>query len=219
MSSAPSCCGTRRLRRRGWPLVLGLTGSIGMGKSTAARMFRDLGVPVHDADAAVHALLAKGGEAVPEIAATFPDVVVDGTVDRKKLGQKVFGDGAALKRLEAILHPKVRRQARDFIRRQRHRRAPLVVLDIPLLFETGGDRLCDAVVVVTAPRFVQEARVLRRPGMDRSRLQQIRAQQLPDREKRRRADFVVETGLGRLRTLRRLTQIVKMLRSEASQHA
>jgi dephospho-CoA kinase len=196
-------------------VVLGLTGSIGMGKSTAAAMLRRLGVPVHDADAAVHRLMAKGGAAVPAIATAFPDVVVDGAVDRQALGQRVFDDPAALRRLEAILHPRVRRQARDFIKRHRRRGTPLVVLDIPLLFETGGERLCDAVAVVSAPRFVQEARVLRRPGMTRRRLAGIRARQVPDPVKRRRADFVVETGLGKRPTLRRLRQIVKILRDRS----
>jgi len=218
MRCGRSSCATSRVpaRRRRRPVVLGLTGSIGMGKSTAAGMLRRLGAPVHDADAAVHWLLAQGGGAVPEIAAAFPDVVENDAVDRKKLGQRVFDDPLALRRLEAILHPKVRREAHRFIQRQRRRGSPLVVLDIPLLYETRGDRLCDVVAVVSAPRFVQEARVLRRPGMTRARLERIRAQQLPDAEKRRRADFVVETGLGRLRTLRTLARIVKMLRKRLS---
>jgi dephospho-CoA kinase len=199
--------------------VLGLTGSIGMGKSTAARMLRAMGLAVHDADAAVHRLMAKGGAAVPEIAQAFPEVVVDGAVDRRVLGQRVFGDAHALRRLEAILHPKVRAEAHRFIARRRYRGDALVVLDIPLLFETGGDRLCDAVAVVSAPRFVQEQRVLTRPGMTRRKLEGIRAQQLPDREKRRRADFVVPTGLGRLRTLRNLRRIVKILRQNPPQAA
>jgi dephospho-CoA kinase len=183
-----------------------------MGKSTAAAMLRGMGLPLHDADAAVHRLMDRGGAAVPEIEKAFPGVVVDGRVDRRRLGSAVFDDRAALRRLEAILHPRVRRMARDFIKQQRRRRAPVIVLDIPLLFETGGEALCDAVIVVSAPRFVQEARVLRRPGMTRERLARVRAQQLPDSVKRRRADFVVETGLGKLYTLRRLRQIVKMLR-------
>lgn len=218
-----SCCGTsprpqprvrargaRRIRRR--PVVLGLTGSIGMGKSTAARMLRDMGFAVHDADAAVHRLMARGGRAVPEIAAAFPEVVADGAVDRRALGARVFDDKNALQRLEAILHPKVRAQAHRFIDARRYRGDDLVVLDIPLLFETGGEQLCDAVAVVSAPRFVQEARVLTRPGMTREKLAAIRAQQMPDAEKRRRADFVVPTGQGRLHTLRSLRRIVKILR-------
>jgi len=192
--------------------VLGLTGSIGMGKSTAAAMLRDMGLPVHDADAAVHRLMAPGGRAVPEIAAAFPDAVADGAVDRRALGARVFADKAALQRLEAILHPKVRAEAHRFIEARRYRGDDLVVLDIPLLFETGGERLCDAVAVVSAPRFVQEARVLTRPGMTREKLAAIRAQQLPDADKRRRADIVVPTGLGRLHSLRILRRFVKMLR-------
>ncbi len=187
-------------------IVLGLTGSIGMGKSTAARALRRLGVPVHDSDAAVHRLMAKGGTAVAAIDAAFPDVVVDGAVDRKVLGAKVFGNPAELRRLEKILHPMVRQVARRFVQRARSQRRPLVVLDIPLLFETGGEKRCDAVIVVTAPRFLQRARVLARPNMSPQRLAEIEAQQMPDAEKRRRADIVVDTGLGyraALVTLRR----------------
>jgi len=216
MSCAASCCRTEPPRsRRPRTRVLGLTGSIGMGKSTAARMLRRLGVPVHDADAAVHRLMVKGGRAVPEIARAFPEVVVNGAVDRQRLGARVFRDPAALRRLEAILHPMVRQEARDFVKRQRRRGAPVVVLDIPLLFETGGERLCDAVIVVSAPRFVQDARVLRRPGMTRERLAEIRARQLADAVKRRRADHVVPTGLSKRETLRELRRIVKIWRQPA----
>lgn len=215
MHCAPSSSRIKGSRIGGRPRtrVLGLTGSIGMGKSTAAAMFRAMGVPVHDADAAVHRLMQPGGGAVEEIARAFPGSVRDGRVDRALLGERVFRDRAALRRLEAILHPKVRREARRFVQRQRRRGVPLVVLDIPLLYETGGEAMCDAVAVVSAPRFVQEARVLRRPGMTRARLEGIRRHQLPDAEKRRRADFVVETGLGKYHTLRSLRRIVKMLRS------
>jgi dephospho-CoA kinase len=196
--------------------VLGLTGSIGMGKSTAAGMLRAMGLAVHDADAAVHRLMAKGGRAVPAIAEAFPEAVRDGAVDRRALSARVFEDPEALRRLEAILHPKVRAEAHRFIDARRYRGDALVVLDIPLLFETGGHTLCDAVAVVSAPSFVQEPRVLIRPGMTRDKLAQIRAQQLPDAEKRRRADFVIPTGLGRLHTLRRLRRVVKMLRDNPS---
>lgn len=194
-------------------LVLGLTGSIGMGKTTAAAMLRRLGLPLHDADAVVHRLLGRGGGAVTQIADAFPGVVKDGVVDRKALGDRVFGDPQALARLEAILHPLVRRAARTFLQRQARRGKPLVVLDIPLLFETGGETLCDAVVLVSAPARVQAARVLSRPGMTREKFAAIKAQQMPDAEKRRRADFIVPTGLGRRETLRRLTEIVRLLRS------
>jgi dephospho-CoA kinase len=196
-------------------IVLGLTGSIGMGKSTAAAMFRRLGVPVHDADAAVHRLLARGGRAVRPVEAAFPGVATGGAVDRALLGKRVFGDPAALKRLEAILHPLVRQDSTRFLRRQRAAGRDLVVLDIPLLFETGGEKRCDAVVVVTAPSFVQKSRVLRRPGMSEERLAQVLTKQMPDREKRRRADFVVETGLGKRYTLCRLRRIISTLRSHA----
>jgi len=193
-------------------IVLGLTGSIGMGKTSASAMFRRLGLPVHDADAAVHRLLARGGAAVPAIAEAFPAAVVDGAVDRGSLGREVFGNPAALRRLEAIVHPLVRRETRAFLARQRRQRRDLVVLDIPLYFETGGGQLCDAVVVVSAPAFVQRQRVLRRAGMTAARFQAIQSRQLPDAEKRRRADFVVETGLGKGHTLHQLARIVRLLR-------
>lgn len=192
-------------------VVLGLTGSIGMGKSAAARSLRRLGVPVHDADATVHGLLGPGGAAVAEVARAFPGVVADGAVNRALLGRRVFDDPAALGRLEAILHPLVQRSEQRFLRGALARRKPIVVLDIPLLFETGGDRRCDAVIVVSAPHFVQEARVLRRKGMTAERLLAVRARQLPDAEKRRRADFVVPTGLDKRFTLRRLAGIVRVM--------
>lgn len=199
-------------------LILGLTGSIGMGKTTAAAMLRRLGLPLHDADAAVHRLMGPGGGAVAEIAAAFPGVERDGVIDRRALGDRVFGDAQALARLEAILHPLVRRAAYAFLRRQARRGRPLVVLDIPLLFETGGEALCDAVVLVSAPARVQAARVLSRPGMTREKFAAILAQQMSDREKRRRADFVVLTGLGKRETLRRLIGIVRLMRRRPARH-
>ncbi len=199
-------------------VILGLTGSIGMGKTTAAKIFRRLGVPVHDADAAVHRLLGPGGDAVAQVEAAFPGVVRQGAVDRQELGRRVFGDPAALARLEALLHPRVRRAALDFLKRHAQRRQKLVVLDIPLLFETGGDSLCDATVVVSAPRAVQESRVLSRPGMTRQRLRAILAQQMSDREKRRRADFVVRTGRGKHDTLRSVAAIVRLARTWQGRH-
>lgn len=194
-------------------LVIGLTGSIGMGKSTAVAMLRRMGVPVHDADAAVHALIAPGGGAVEEIAKAFRGVVRKGVVDRKRLGDAIFKDPAARARLEAILHPRVRRAARAFLRQQVRLRRDLVVLDIPLLFETGGEQLCDAVIVVSAPGSIQRQRVLSRPGMSREKFAGILSAQLSDREKRRRADFVVQTGLSKGHTLRQLARIVRMLRA------
>ena len=192
-------------------VIVGLTGSIGMGKTTTAGMFRDLGVAVYDSDAAVHGLLAKGGGAVAAVAAAFPGAVRDGAVYRAVLRERVFADSDALRKLEAIVHPRVRRVQRDFLRRAAARGERLVVLDIPLLFEVGLAWQCDAVVVVTAPPFLQRARVLARPGMTGEILAGILANQLPDREKRRRAEFVVQTGLGRGFTLRRLERIVRVL--------
>jgi dephospho-CoA kinase len=194
-------------------IVLGLTGSIGMGKSTAAAMLRRLGVPVFDADVVVHRLLAPSGAAVPVVSAAFPGVATkDGGTDRALLGQRVFTDPAALKRLEAILHPMVAAEEKRFLARSRARRVPLVVLDIPLLFETGAERRCDYVLVVSAAALVQRQRVMRRPGMTEIRLNSILRKQMPDHRKRRRADFVVRTGAGRNLTLRRLKAIVRLLR-------
>jgi dephospho-CoA kinase len=173
-------------------IVLGLTGSIGMGKSTAAGFFAEEGVPVHDADAAVHALYA--GAAAPAIEAAFPGTTVDGKVDRERLGGRVLDDPTALARLEAIVHPLVRREEERFLAAAEAAGAKLAVLDIPLLFETGGDKRVDAVVVVSAPIEVQRARVLERPGMTIEKLESILAKQMPDAEKRARADFVVDTS-------------------------
>jgi dephospho-CoA kinase len=194
-------------------LVVGLTGSLGMGKTTAAAMFADAGVPVFDADHTVHALYAKGGAAVEPIAAAFPDALLDGAIDRVRLGRRVVGDAAAFKRLEAIVHPLVRAHENAFRARAAGEGRRIVVLDIPLLFEAGLDRLCDATVVVTAPPFLQEARVLSRPGMTRERFLRIQAQQMSDAEKRARADFVVATGAGRAHTLNRLREIVRVLQA------
>jgi dephospho-CoA kinase len=188
--------------------ILGLTGGIGMGKSTAAAIFRELGVPVYDADRAAHALLAPGGAAVKAVARAFPTAKSGKGISRPKLGKLVFGKPKQLKRLEAILHPLVRREEKIFLRRMRGRRARRVVLDIPLLYETGGAQRCDAVVVVWAPAAVQRARVLRRSGMDEKRFRAILAQQLPDRVKRARADFAVPSGLGRAATRRALARVV-----------
>ncbi len=190
-------------------LILGLTGSIGMGKSTAAGMVRQLGVPVHDADASVHRLMAKGGAAVPQIAALFPEAVREGAVDRGRLGQAVYGDAAALRRLEGVLHPLVRRSSEQFLRRQARRRQWLAVLDIPLLYETDAAGRCDAVVVVSAPAWLQRQRVMARPGMTAERFAAIAAQQVPDREKRRKADYVVETGLSKRNTLCQLQAVLR----------
>lgn len=175
-------------------IVLGLTGSIGMGKSTTAKMFAEAGVPVHDSDEAVHRLYA--GKAAPLVEAAFPGTTRSGAVDRAALAERVLGDAPALKRLEAIIHPLVRADADAFLAENRAAGAPLAVLDIPLLFETGGGNRVDKVVVVTAPPEVQHARVLARPGMNEEKLASILARQVPDAEKRRRADFVIDTGQG-----------------------
>jgi dephospho-CoA kinase len=198
--------------------VLGLTGSIGMGKTTAAKMLRRMGLPLHDADRAVHRLLAEGGAAVAAVEAAFPGVSAGGAVDRERLAAQVFEDTVALKRLEGILHPAVRRATHDFLGRQARAGRPLVVLDIPLLFETGGEALCDAVIVVTAPHFVQRARVMGGRGMAPARFRAILAKQMPDREKRRRADFVVNTGLSKANTLRQLRAIVTLLRQRPDRY-
>jgi dephospho-CoA kinase len=175
-------------------VVIGLTGSIGMGKSTTARFFAEAGVPVHDADAAVHRLYA--GEAVPLVEAVFPGVTTAEAIDRDKLAKRVLGDPEALKRLEGIIHPLVRREEERFLDDARRAGAAVAVLDIPLLFETGADRRVDAIVVVTAPFDMQRARALSRAGMTEEKFQGLLAKQVPDADKRRRADFVVDTSQG-----------------------
>lgn len=175
-------------------IVLGLTGSIGMGKSTTAKMFREAGVPVHDSDETVHRLYA--GKAAPLIEEVFPGTARNGAVDRVQLAAQVLGRPEAMKKLEAIIHPLVRADADAFVARHRDAGAPLVVLDIPLLFETGGRGRVDKVVVVTAPAEVQRERVLARPGMTEEKLDAILAKQIPDAEKRRQADFIIDSSQG-----------------------
>ena len=173
------------------PFLLGLTGSIGMGKSTTAAMFAEAGIPLWDADRTVHDLYAKGGAAVAPIAAAFPSAVKDGAVDRAELKKLLASDKKALTRLESIVHPLTTASRSDFI--AAHPEADLILLDIPLLFETGADAACDATLVVTAPAEVQRARVLERPEMTEAQLDFILSRQMPDAEKRRRATFVIET--------------------------
>jgi dephospho-CoA kinase len=173
-------------------IVLGLTGSIGMGKSTAGEFFAEAGVPMHDADAAVHRLYA--GPAAPLIEAAFPGTTRDGVVDRARLADRVISDPAALKRLEAIVHPLVRGEEEQFLASAEAAGAPVAVLNIPLLFETGGDARCDAIVVVSAPAETQRERVMSRPGMTEEKFTGLLDKQMPDAEKRRRADFVVDTS-------------------------
>lgn len=193
--------------------VIGLTGSIGMGKSTTTAMFRKRGVPVQDADAIVHGLMARGGKAVSAIEAAFPGVTHDGAVDRPELGKRVFGDPVALKKLESILHPMVSAERTGFLRRAALRRKRMVLVDVPLLFETHGERKCDMTVLVTAPHFVQASRVLARPGVTRERLDAIRSKQMPDTAKRRLADVVVNTGLGKRPVRRAVAKILKQATS------
>lgn len=178
-------------------IILGLTGGIGMGKSTATTTFRRLGIRVFDADAAVHRLQGRGGRAVRPVGAAFPGSVADGRVDREALRKAVLGNPDAMKRLEAIMWPLVRSEERRFLARARRDRQRIVVLDIPLLFETGGQGRVNRVIVVSAPAAVQRLRVLRRRGMTEERFDAIRSRQMPDADKRRRADHVIHTGLSR----------------------
>jgi len=175
-------------------VVIGLTGSIGMGKSTTAQFFAEAGVPVHDADLTVHQLYA--GEAAPLVEAAFPGVTNADGVDRKELAKRVMNDPEALRRLEGIIHPLVRREEMRFLDQSELTGAPVAVLDIPLLFESGAERRVDAVVVATAPDQMQRSRVFERPGMTEQKFQALLARQLSDAEKRRRADFVVDTSQG-----------------------
>jgi dephospho-CoA kinase len=196
------------------PFVLCLTGSLGMGKSTAAKFFAEAGVPVHDSDAVVHALYES--EAVPMIEQAFPGSTSGGKVDRAKLATLVLHDKAALARLEAIVHPLVGASREKFLAQAQARGAPVVVLDIPLLFETAAERRCDAVVVVSAPADVQRRRTLARPGMTEQKYEAILAQQTPDADKRRRADFILDSSTdfdhGRAQVRDILQAVAKMKR-------
>jgi dephospho-CoA kinase len=194
-------------------IVLGLTGSIGMGKSTADAALRRLGVPLYDADAEIHKMMGPGGSAVAMVEAAFPGVRGEnGGIDRRKLGAHVIGKPEELRRLEAILHPMVRAVERRWVALQRSRGVKLVVLDIPLLFETDRIDRVDGVIVVSAPSRLQRERVMRRPGMTAERFAAILDSQRPDREKRRLADFVVSTGLSRAAGARQLAAIVRRVR-------
>ena len=198
------------------PFIVGLTGSIGMGKSETAKLFVKLGIPVHDADAVVHALYDRYGAAVEPIAHAFPGVVKDGRVDRAALAAQLAGDEAAFQRLEAIVHPLVREAERVFLAAAAKRKDDLVVLDIPLLFETGGESRVDAVVVVSAPAEVQRARVLAREGMSLERLEAIHARQVPDVDKRKEADFLIETDKGLAHAFEAVKRVVAELRQRAA---
>lgn len=194
-------------------ILLGLTGSIGMGKSTTAAMFREAGLPVYDADAAVHAAYAPGGIAVGPVGEAFPGVVKDGRVDREALRQRVLGDPEALQRLNAIVHPLIGRDRAGAFEAAETAGADMIILDVPLIYETGGEKAMDAVIVVTAPAEVQRARVLAREGMTPERLDAILAQQLPDAEKRARADYVVDTSQGLEAARAQVRDIIAALRA------
>jgi dephospho-CoA kinase len=187
----------------------GLTGSIGMGKSTTAQMFRDEGIAVYDADATVHELYS--GEAVPLVEAAFPNTTSDGKVDRTKLSEVVIGKPENMKKLEAIIHPLVHKQEQEFLKDAETRGDKLVVLDIPLLFETGGKNRVDKIIVVTAPAEVQRERVLAREGMTEEKFEAILERQVPDSEKREQADFVIDTSLGLGAAKERVMEIVASL--------
>ncbi len=194
-------------------IVLGLTGSIAMGKSTAAEMLRSMGVPVHDSDLAVHAALGPNGVAVAQIAELYPAAHNQKTnaIDRKILGDILFKDPGKKAAIEAILHPVVREMQQQFLRSNQARGNKIVVLDIPLLYETGGENRVDKVIVVTCPSFLQHHRAMLRPGMTEEKFKAILAAQMPDDEKRKRADFIVQTGLGRAYTQMKLKQILTTL--------
>ncbi|MDX2143700.1 MAG: dephospho-CoA kinase [Rhodospirillaceae bacterium] len=201
----------RRPRARA-PRILGLTGSIAMGKSTAAQMLRRLGVPVFDSDAAARAVTAPGGAAVAHVAARFPGVMKNGHIDRPTLAAQVFGAPGELAALERIVHPHVHAARKTFMAQATRWREPVVVFDIPLLFETAAEKKCDVVIVVTAPAFLQRQRALARPGMTAERLRGVLARQVPDFQKRRRADVIIPSGLGRADTYRRLKKTLRRVR-------
>jgi len=196
-------------------IIVGLTGSIGMGKSTTSAMFQAQGVPVYDSDAAVHALYASGGAAVAPVQAAFPGVVVDGAIDRARLSAAVVGDPEALQKLEAIVHPLVGAHRIGFFEDAQAAGHDIVVLDVPLLYETGGDKKVHKVVVVSAPAEVQRARVLARPEMTQAKFEAILARQTPDAEKRARADFVIDTGQGLEHARGQVRDILTRLRATA----
>jgi dephospho-CoA kinase len=190
-------------------LVVGLTGSVGMGKSFVAARLREFEIPVFDADAVVHHLFSQpDSNAVLKIGEAFPGVVVEGALDRHKLGEKVFGDAEAKKKLEAILHPLILKEKRRFLTQTRLKGEALVVLDIPLLFEVGWEKYCDMVMVVRAPLAVQKKRVLAREGMSESRFESILKNQMPSTEKEARADYIIDTGVTRTKVVRQLKDAI-----------
>ena len=198
--------------------ILGLTGSIGMGKSTAAAVFRRQKISVFDADGVVRQLLEKNGEAVEMVGKAFKGVVIDCQINRNKLGEIVFGDTGALSTLEEIIHPLVRHKQRTFLRSLANHRQSLAVLDIPLLFETGGETNCDAVAVVTAPKFLQKIRVMRRGDMTETKFRGIIKRQMQDQEKRDRADFIIPSGLGKRISFQSIQKIIRIVLTLPGSH-
>jgi len=194
-------------------IILGLTGSIGMGKTTTAQMFRDAGCPVFDADKTVHELYDIGGEAVPLIKAVFPDSVKDGAIDRKALGAHMRADPLNLKVLESFIHPMVGKKRAVFFKEARKDKAEIVVMDVPLLFETGGDAYVDKIVVVTAPAVIQRKRVLARPGVTPELFETLLARQMPDAEKRKKADYLIFTHKGLEAAQEQVHAILKELKN------
>jgi dephospho-CoA kinase len=192
-------------------IVIGLTGGIGMGKSTAAKLLAAMGLPIYNTDHAVHALLAQGGKAVKPVAKLFPDVLKKGAIDRAALGRQVFNQPAKLKKLEKILHPLVRQQEKEFVRQAKRDGHKAAVLEIPLLFEVGSDKRCDVTICVTAPKTVQKKRVMKRPHMTAAKFEAIMARQMPNAERQRRANYVVQTGVSRTDTRKQLAAILAEL--------
>jgi dephospho-CoA kinase len=191
--------------------IIGLTGGIGMGKSAVADLLGAENFPIYFADKAVHALLDKGGKAIKPVAKLFPASFREGAIDRKRLGYIVFNQPRKLKKLEKILHPLVRKAEKQFLSHARHTKAAAAILEIPLLFETGSEKRCDYVICVTASRAVQEARVMHRPGMTREKLKAIRARQMSDAQRRKRADFVIDTSGSRAATKKQLQRVLKAI--------
>jgi dephospho-CoA kinase len=201
--------------KKSGPFVIALTGSIAMGKTETAKMFARLGVPVYDADQAVHALYERDGAAVEPIQKLFPGAVKRGRVDRGELAKRIAGDPVALYRLESVVHPLVAKQRHAFLADAAAKGADVVVLDIPLLFETGGEKSVDAVVVVSAPRDVQLARVLARPGMTQEKFAALEARQMPDAEKRAKADYIIDTSKGLNDAFESVKRVIAAVRGRA----
>ncbi len=199
-------------------IILGLTGSIGMGKTTASDNFSKIGIPVHDADQAVHEMMSEGGEAVVIMSEMFPASIRDGSIDRKVIAEEVFSNSKALNNIEKTLHPLVRLREKKFLGDCARQGKKVVILDVPLLFETGGEKRCDGVITVSAPKYIQRQRVFNRPGMTPERLKVILSRQISDFEKRKRSDFIILTGLGRYFSLIQAQKIVRITKNWKGQH-